>query len=236
MTSFPRSAKIVFIGAGSMSFGLAMLRDIFQTQRWRAARYPCRRERRRSATHDEARRGLEPGGGPELTIAHTTDRRRALAGADFVVNSIAVDRLRQWKLDFEVPRKYGIRHTLGENGGPGALFFTLRTLPIIFDIVRDMEELCPQALFIKLSNPESRIVLALPNIAASAPLASATASSWRTRTWPAFWAWPPRRLWCGRQASIIFSGCCRFASARPAKTFIRCCAKRRRRPRTVRSR
>ncbi len=66
-----------------------------------------------------------------------------------------------WKLDFEVPKKYGIRHTLGENGGPGALFFTLRTLPMIFDFIRDMEELCPNALFLNFSNPESRIVMAL---------------------------------------------------------------------------
>jgi alpha-galactosidase len=50
---------------------------------------------------------------------------------------------------------------LGENGGPGGLFFTLRTLPLIFDFARDMEELCPDALFINFSNPESRIVLGL---------------------------------------------------------------------------
>ena len=60
-----------------------------------------------------------------------------------------------------MPRKYGIRHTLGENGGPGGLMFTLRTLPLVFDFVREMQELCPQALFINFSNPESRIILAL---------------------------------------------------------------------------
>lgn len=85
----------------------------------------------------------------------------AFDGAEFVVNSTAVDRNRLWKLDFEVPRKHGIRHTLGENGGPGALFFTLRTLPLVFDFVREMELRCPKALFVNLSNPESRIVLAL---------------------------------------------------------------------------
>ena len=73
----------------------------------------------------------------------------------------AIDRNRLWKLDWEVPRKYGIRHTLGENGGPGGLMFTLRTLPLVFDFVREMQELCPQALFINFSNPESRIILAL---------------------------------------------------------------------------
>ncbi len=162
MTSFSRSAKIVFIGAGSMSFGLAMLRDIFSNPALAHSTLTLV-----DVNEDALQRitklaaALNQAAGRSLTIAHTTDRRRALAGADFVVNSIAVDRVRQWKLDFEVPRKYGIRHTLGENGGPGALFFTLRTLPIIFDIVRDMEELCPQALFINFSNPESRIVLAL---------------------------------------------------------------------------
>jgi alpha-galactosidase len=66
-----------------------------------------------------------------------------------------------WQLDFAVPRKYGIRHTLGENGGPGGLFFTLRTLPLVFDLVREIQGLCPQALFINFANPESRIILAL---------------------------------------------------------------------------
>ena len=80
---------------------------------------------------------------------------------DFVINATAIDRNRLWKLDFDVPRKHGIRHTLGENGGPGGLFFTLRTLPLVFDIAREMRELCPNALFINFSNPESRIILAL---------------------------------------------------------------------------
>jgi alpha-galactosidase len=99
--------------------------------------------------------------GAGLKIEHTTDRRAALDGANFVVNAAAIDRNRLWKFDFEVPRKHGVRHTLGENGGPGALFFTLRTLPLVFDFARDMEELCPHALLINWSNPESRIVLAL---------------------------------------------------------------------------
>jgi len=99
--------------------------------------------------------------GAGLKIESTTDRRSALDGAGFVINSTVIDRNRLWKLDFEIPKKYGIRHTLGENGGPGGLFFTLRTLPMVFDFARDMEELCPNALFINFSNPESRIVLGL---------------------------------------------------------------------------
>jgi alpha-galactosidase len=99
--------------------------------------------------------------GMELDIRKMTDRREALSDADFVVNSIAINRCELWKHDFQVPLKYGVKHCLGENGGPGALFFTLRTLPLIIDICRDMEDLCPDAWFLNFSNPESRIVLAV---------------------------------------------------------------------------
>jgi alpha-galactosidase len=158
--------KIAFFGASSISFGLNMLRDIF-----------CSDE-----TRDEMRGstlvlvGRNPDTLSKMTavanllnnkknagvvVEQTSDRRAALDGAGFVVNAMAADRNRLWRQDFAVPRKYGIRHTLGENGGPGGLFFTLRTLPLVFDLVREMQELCPRALFINFANPESRIVLAL---------------------------------------------------------------------------
>ena len=108
----------------------------------------------------ELARLLNAKSGAGLIIEQTTDRR-AVDGAGFVVNAAAIDRNRLWKLDWEVPRKYGIRHTLGENGGPGGLMFTLRTLPLVFDFVREMQEICPQALFLNFSNPENRIILAL---------------------------------------------------------------------------
>ena len=99
--------------------------------------------------------------GAGFVIEATTDWRAALDGAEFVVHSTAIDRNRLWRLDFEIPRKFGVRQTLGENGGPGGLFFTLRTLPMVFDFVREMELRCPRATFINFSNPESRIILAL---------------------------------------------------------------------------
>lgn len=154
--------KIVFIGAGSTSFGLSMFRDLFAT-RDLAGSTLCLVDtnpealRRMTALAERLNRETCVG----LTIESTADRRAALPGAGFVVHSTAIDRNRLWKLDFEVPKKYGIRHTLGENGGPGGLFFTLRTLPVVMDIVRDMEALCPDACFLNFSNPESRIVLAV---------------------------------------------------------------------------
>lgn len=154
--------KIVFIGASSMSFGLSMLRDIFSTRDLAGSTLVLVGRNEQSLARMAALAAvLNRATGAGLTIEHTTDRRAALDGAGFVVNATAIDRLRMWRFDFEIPRKYGIRHTLGENGGPGGLFFTLRTLPLVFDIVREMEELCPRALFINFSNPESRIILAL---------------------------------------------------------------------------
>lgn len=154
--------KIVFLGATSMSFGLSMLRDIFSSDELRGstltlvARNPAMLAKM-SALAELLNQKTHAG----LIVEQTTDRRAAIDGAGFVVNATAIDRNRLWKLDFDIPRKYGIRQTLGENGGPGGLFFTLRTLPLVFDFVHEMQELCPKALFINFSNPESRIILAL---------------------------------------------------------------------------
>ncbi len=165
------TTKIVFIGAGSAAFGLSMYRDLFTTKDLAGSTLTL------VDTNPEALRRmgdlaelLNRRGDAGLKIERTTDRRAALDGARFVVNSVAIDRNRLWKQDFDIPKKYGIRHTLGENGGPGGLFFTLRTMPLIFDIARDVEDLCPDALFINLSNPESRIVLGLSRYSKVKPL------------------------------------------------------------------
>jgi alpha-galactosidase len=156
------ATKIVVIGASSMSFGLSMFRDAFSSGELSGSTLMLVSQHAdKLARTAELARLLNEKTGAGLRIEHTTDRRAALDGAGFVVNSTAIDRNRLWKLDFQVPKKYGIRHTLGENGGPGALFFTLRTIPLIFDFVRDMEDVCPNAFFINFSNPESRVMLAL---------------------------------------------------------------------------
>ncbi len=154
--------KIVFLGASSASFGLSMFRDLFSTHELAGSTFVLvGRDAERLGRAERLAKLLNDKSGAGLKIEATTDWRAALDGAGFVVHSTAIDRNRLWRHDFEVPRKYGIRHTLGENGGPGALFFTLRTLPVVFDFVREMEARCPQALFINFSNPESRIILAL---------------------------------------------------------------------------
>jgi alpha-galactosidase len=154
--------KIAFLGATSISFGLNMLRDIVHTDELCGSTLVLvGRDPATLAEMSAIAKLLSDKAGAGIIVEQTTERRAALDGAGFVVNAMAIDRNRLWQLDFAVPRKYGIRHTLGENGGPGGLFFTLRTLPLVFDLVREMEELCPQALFLNFANPESRIILAL---------------------------------------------------------------------------
>jgi len=155
-----REPKIVIIGAGSMSFGLPTFRDIFSCKDLQGATLALvdLNADNLELMYNLAMK-LNKTTGLGLRIEKTLERRDVLSGADFVINSIAVERCKLWKLDFEIPKKYGIRHTMGENGGPGALFFTLRTFPMVMDIIKDMEELCPRAWFINFSNPETRIIL-----------------------------------------------------------------------------
>lgn len=157
-----KKANIVFIGAGSMSFGIPTFGDLFTTPELEGATFslvdinPENLERMYglAVKMNEASK-------MNLTIRKSTERRDLLPGADYVVNSLAIERCELWKKDFQIPLKHGIKHCLGENGGPGGLFFSMRTIPLILDICRDMEELCPDAWFLNFSNPESRIVLAV---------------------------------------------------------------------------
>jgi len=152
--------KIVLIGAGSASFGSRTIADFVLTpelagsQLWLVDVVPDT-----LATMEAFAKKLSADAQVPYTITATTDRRAALQGADFVITSIAVRREELWELDFKVPLKYGVKHVLGENGGPGGLFHTLRSVPRLIEIARDIEAICPKALLINFSNPESRVCL-----------------------------------------------------------------------------
>ena len=116
--------KIVFLGASSMSFGLSMLRDIFSSDELRGStltlvgRNPktlAKMAGLARLVNNKTGAGLQSSSRPIAGPLSTAPIRR----------QCHCDRSKPvWKLDFEVPRNHGIRHTLGENGGPGGLFFT----------------------------------------------------------------------------------------------------------------
>ena len=157
-----RQTKVVIIGAGSASFGLGMLSDAVNTPELRGSAITLvdiDAQALESIAAVARRMNEESGAG--LTIEHTTDRTKALPGAEFVIISIAVQRNRLWRYDWEIPIKHGVKHTLGENGGPGGLFHCMRNIPIILDICHDIEDLCPDALVLNFTNPVSRITMAI---------------------------------------------------------------------------
>src|SRR5688572_11720233 len=93
--------------------------------------------------------------GANPTIHATTDRREALAGADFVINMVQIGGFDSTLVDFEIPRKYGLNFTIADTTGPGGLFRALRTFPVLRGLCRDMEEVCPRAILLNYSNPMS---------------------------------------------------------------------------------
>ena len=152
---------IVLIGAGSTSFGLTTLHDLYADPVFGGATVrlvdlePAPLERMAQVAA-----ALEAATARGITVERHTERADALPGADAVVVSVEVDRLNRWLLDFEIPRRYGIDHLYGENGGPGGLAHALRTVPLVAAIGRDVERLAPDALFVNFTNPEGRICTA----------------------------------------------------------------------------
>lgn len=105
-----------------------------------------------------AKRMVEKAGVP-LQIYLTLDRKEALKSADFVTTQFRVGLLEARKKDESIPLKHGV---LGqETNGPGGLFKALRTIPVILDICREMEELCPNAWLINFTNPAGMITEAV---------------------------------------------------------------------------
>lgn len=154
--------KIVVIGAGSAIFGLSMLKDAFYTKAlWGSELVLVDIDHDAVFKMTRAAHRMNDELGAGYKISYTTDRLKALPQADFVILSIAIDRVKMWKKDFAIPKANGVSHVLGENVGPGAVFHTMRNLPIVLDICRDIERLCPDALLINFTNPESRICMAI---------------------------------------------------------------------------
>jgi alpha-galactosidase len=98
--------------------------------------------------------------GKKWKVVASVDRKEVLPGSDFVINQIEVHGLQTVKMEYEIPLKYGVKQCIGDTLGPGGLFKTLRTLPAWLDIVRDIEEYCPNCVILNYTNPMSAVTLA----------------------------------------------------------------------------
>jgi len=156
--------KIVVIGAGSASFGRGMLADILleptlnreDVEVWLVDTNPTALDRMLQAATR-----LKQETGSLIQFQGTADRTEALPGADFVLIAVSVRRMELWEQDYRVPAAYGVKHVLGENGGPGAVFHTMRSLKLIVPICEDIERLCPDAWVLNFTNPEARVLHAM---------------------------------------------------------------------------
>jgi alpha-galactosidase len=155
--------KIAFIGAGSTVFTRNLVGDLLS--------FPALAEttsialmdidERRLRTSHAVARALADARGAGAAIGATLDRRAALDGADYVVTSFQVGGLDATRIDFDVPKRFGLRQTIADTVGIGGIARGLRTIPVLLDVCRDMEELCPDALLLQYVNPMAMLCWAV---------------------------------------------------------------------------
>ena len=156
-------ARIVFIGAGSTVFARNLMGDILSFPELSSSTivlHDINEERLR--TSEIVGHKIIETLGVQATIEATTDRRAALAGANYVITMFQVGGYKpSTVIDFEIPKKYGLEQTIADTLGVGGIMRGLRTIPVILDICRDMEELCPYALLLNYVNPMSMLCWAI---------------------------------------------------------------------------
>jgi alpha-galactosidase len=96
-----------------------------------------------------------------LTVSSTTDRRRALEGADYVVVSISTGGFTSMRHDLEIPERYGVKQSVGDSVGPGGIMRAQRNIPVLVGIARDIDEICPEAWLLNLTNPMTTLCRAI---------------------------------------------------------------------------
>jgi alpha-galactosidase len=155
-------SKITFIGAGSLGFTRGLVRDVLTFPDLADATIclididPERLDFARRAIERIIREGQYP-----ATVVATLDRREALDGADAVLVTILAGDVSVWRHDIEIPKQFGVDINIGDTRGPSGVFRFLRTIPVMLDIVRDMEELCPDAILLNYTNPMAMLCRAM---------------------------------------------------------------------------
>ena len=150
--------KITFMGAGSTIFARNVIGDCMCSDALKDstfALYDIDGQRlKESQTILEGIRKAKGSYGEIKCYLGVEQRKEALRGADFVVNAIQVGGYDPCTItDFEIPKKYGLRQTIGDTLGIGGIMRALRTIPVMEDFANDMAEVCPDTLFLNYTNP-----------------------------------------------------------------------------------
>ena len=157
------SHKIAMIGAGSIVFCKTLISDILATPALKDSEFKLmsRTEPKLSAMEDFARRMIRDNGLP-ARVSATLDRREAIRDADFVVVMVQVGGVDAFEIDYKIPLKFGVDQCIADSLGPGGIFRGARTIPLLIDIARDMEQVAkPGAIMLQYANPMAANCLAL---------------------------------------------------------------------------
>lgn len=155
-------ARIVFIGAGSLGFTRALVKDILTFPLLKASTLVLMdiNQERLDFASRAVQAIVDRGKYPAKVIA-TLNRKQALKGADAVLCTILSGGVQVWRHDIEIPKKYGVDINVGDTRGVAGIFRALRTIPIMLDICRDMERLCPNAILLNYTNPMAMLCRAM---------------------------------------------------------------------------
>lgn len=154
--------KIVLVGAGGMSFGPTMTMDTLRSRALRGSTLALVDidEKRLAVAKGVAERFNRALGSP-CTIQASTDLQETVKDAHFAIISVEVRRYECWNQDYDIPKMYGVKHMLGENGGPGGVFHAFRTVPLVAGICKQIEKVNPNVFVINLTNPMSLVTLGM---------------------------------------------------------------------------
>ena len=158
-----RSPRITFIGAGSTVFAKNLIGDLLSYPELAAARIMLFDiDEKRLAESEIVARRINEAVGARATIEATTDRSKALDGADYAINMIQVGGYRPATVtDFALPTKAGLRQTIADTLGIGGIMRAVRTVPVLLSMAHDMERLCPDVLHLNYVNPMAMNCLGL---------------------------------------------------------------------------
>jgi alpha-galactosidase len=174
------SVSITVIGGGSSMFVPGLVRRLLELGCFEDARLVLMDiDAKRLAVMETLANELAAAESRHLAVEATTDQRKAIDGADFVVVAISVGGMAAWAGDIEIPARYGVFMHIADSVGPGGIFRSLRNTPVVASVVQDAAEVAPNAVVFNYTNPASANAIAM---ATSSPVRSVSLCS--CSPWP----------------------------------------------------
>ncbi len=154
--------QVTIVGGGSYQWTPELLADLLGTESLHGARVVLEDIDPEPLSKMEAlARKLDEAIGAGISVTTTTDQRRALEGADFVIVTISTGGFASMAVDIDVPARHGIRQSVGDSVGPGGINRSLRNVPVLAGIAQDMAEVCADAWMLNITNPMSCLTRAV---------------------------------------------------------------------------